>query len=51
LPQEWTDLLRSIQIDECTDSPVDWMHTMAHAARLVLVDSKKTPGPLTGPGG
>jgi hypothetical protein len=39
LPQEWTDQCRVIEIDERTDSPFDWIHTLEHARRLVLVDS------------
>lgn len=39
LPQEWTEQFRIIEIDERTDSPFDWLHTLENAARLVLIDS------------
>lgn len=39
LPDAWQRDYRIVTIDERTDSPFDWLHTLEGAAKLVLVDS------------
>ena len=39
LPAEWKQRYRLIHISELTDNPFDWIHTLEHAAKLVLLES------------
>jgi len=39
LPDEWTRDLQLVNVTAMTDNPFDWIYTLEHAARLVLIDS------------
>ncbi len=39
LPQSWQDRYRIVRMDMLTDNPLDWIYTIQHAARRVMIDS------------
>jgi hypothetical protein len=39
VPREWENEYQVIDISELTDSPFDWIYTLEHASKLILIDS------------
>jgi hypothetical protein len=39
LPPGWRETYKIVEIAPITDSPFDWLYTIEHAAKLVLIDS------------
>lgn len=39
LPDIWIRQFQIIEIDEISNNPFDWIHTLEHASKLVLLDS------------
>jgi len=38
-PAEWTRSHQIVEITHLTDNPFDWLYTLEHATRLILLDS------------
>ena len=39
VPREWENEYQVVDISELTDSPFDWIYTLEHATKLILIDS------------
>ncbi len=39
LPQKWLEDYQIVKVQQLSDSPFDWIYTLEHAAKLVMVDS------------